>query len=270
MAYELMAVDVDGTLVNSHKVITADTLDALIGIQEQGIKVAIASGRSTFGIMPLAKQLQLEKFGGFILSYNGGKITDCKTYETIYSECLPDDMIPELYEFSKKHGLSILVYEKRQIVTESDEDKYVLLDSKASHMAVHKVESFVDYVKFPVNKCLLTGEPEHMKELEPLMREQFKGRASVYRSEEFYLEAMPFGVDKAYGLSKLLRKLGYTRSQLVACGDGYNDVSMIDYAGLGVAMGGAADGVKIHADYVAPHCDEDGLVDVVNRFLKDR
>ena len=80
---------------------------------------------------------------------------------------------------------------------------------------------------------------------------------------------MPLGVDKAYGMSKLLEKLGYNRSQLVCCGDGFNDLPMITFAGLGVAMANAPEELKKKADYVAPSCDEDGLVDVINRFIKD-
>ena len=99
--------------------------------------------------------------------------------------------------------------------------------------------------------------------------EKYEGVLSVYRSEEFYLEMMPLGVDKAYGISKLLGRLGFSRNQMVCCGDGFNDLSMIEYAGLGVAMGNAHEDIRAKADYVAPTCDEDGVVDVIQRFIKD-
>lgn len=120
---------------------------------------------------------------------------------------------------------------------------------------------------YPVNKCLLTGDPDRMADVEIRAAEAFEGRLSVYRSEDFYVEMMPLGIDKAYGLAKLLQRLGYSRSQMICCGDGFNDISMIQYAGLGVAMANAGEQVRQSADYVAPHCDDDGLVDVISRFI---
>ena len=120
-----------------------------------------------------------------------------------------------------------------------------------------------------VAKINADEEPELLRKLEPEAAEKYEGVLSVYRSEEFYLEMMPLGVDKAYGISKLLGRLGFSRNQMVCCGDGFNDLSMIEYAGLGVAMGNAHEDIRAKADYVAPTCDEDGVVDVIQRFIKD-
>ncbi len=106
-----------------------------------------------------------------------------------------------------------------------------------------------------------------MEDVEKAGAKEFGGRLSVYRSEDFYVEMMPLGIDKAYGLSRLLDRLGLSRSQMICCGDGFNDISMIKYAGLGVAMDNASDEVKRFANYIAPHCDEDGVVDVIDRYV---
>ncbi len=115
----------------------------------------------------------------------------------------------------------------------------------------------------------MTGDPEKLEVLEKKAAKDFEGRLSVYRSEGFYLEMMPLGVDKAYGVSRLLQRIGYSRSQMVCCGDGFNDLPMIEYAGMGVAMANAPDELKEKADYVAPSCDEDGIVCVIEQFIKD-
>lgn len=270
MAYEILALDVDGTLVNSKKEVSKATKEALIDIQKQGIKVVIASGRSTAGIMPVAKEIWLNVFGGYILSYNGGMITNCETGETVYSVCLPEGMVPEIYDFSVKHKTGIMTYHNNEIIAENDADRYIQIDAKACGINIHVVDDFPKQVTYPVNKCLLTGEPHHLEQVEPLAAEEFKGRLSVYRSEGFYLEMMPLGIDKGYGMSRLLRIIGLKRSQMIACGDGYNDIPMIEYAGLGVAMGNAHDSVKLKADYIAQTHDEDGIIDVINRFIKGR
>ena len=269
MAYELLVLDVDGTLVNTKKEITKKTKDAVIECQEKGIKVAIASGRCTEGIRHQAKEVKLDEFGGYIISYNGGRITNCRTGEVVYNIPLPDGMIHELYDYSLKENTGILTYYDGKIISHSDTDPYIVVDARGCDIPIWVPEDFHAEVRFPVNKCILTGDPEHLEKLEEKAARDFEGRLSVYRSEGFYLEMMPLGVDKAYGVSKLLQRLGYSRGQMICCGDGFNDLPMIEYAGLGVAMANAPEELKERADYIAQSCDDDGLVEVINRFVKD-
>nr|WP_196053032.1 HAD-IIB family hydrolase [Bacteroides clarus] len=90
---------------------------------------------------------------------------------------------------------------------------------------------------------------------------------SVYRSEPYFLELVPLGIDKARSLAVLLEKIGITREEMIAMGDGYNDLSMIKYAGLGIAMGNAQEPVKAAADYIAPSNDEDGVAIAVEQHF---
>lgn len=269
MAYEVLVLDVDGTLVNTKKEITQKTREAIIECQENGIKVVIASGRCTEGIRHQAEAIRLAEYGGYILSYNGGRITECRTGKAVYDIPLPDGMIHELYDYSLAEGTGILTYHNGSIIAHSDTDPYITVDAKGCDMPIIVPEDFHRDVRFSVNKCILTGDPAHLEQLEKKAAEKYKGVLSVYRSEAFYLEMMPLGVDKAYGLSKLLNCIGCKRAQMVCCGDGFNDLPMIEYAGLGVAMANAPLEVRKKADYVAPSCDEDGLIEVINRFIKD-
>lgn len=269
MAYELLVLDVDGTLVNSRKEITDSTRDALIECQENGVKVAIASGRCIEGIRNQAHAIRLDEYGGYIISYNGGRIMDWRTKEVVYDIPLPDGMIHELYDYSVQEETGILTYHDGRIVAHSDTDPYIVSDSKGCDMPIWVPEDFHRDVHFNVNKCILTGELEKLAALEEKAVQDFEGRLSVYRSEGFYLEMMPLGVDKAYGVSRLLQRLGYSRGQIVCCGDGFNDLPMIEYAGMGVAMANAPEELKEKADYVAPSCDEDGLVSVIEQLIKD-
>lgn len=267
MSYEVLVLDVDGTLMRTDKTISRKTIDEIVKIQEAGIKVAIASGRCTAGIMPTAKKIHLDEFGGYIVSYNGGCISNCQTGEIIYNTNLPDGIVQEIYEFSRKEKTGIMTYHDNDIIAENDADQYIQIDAKGCGIDIHVVENFGREVTYPVNKCLLTGDPDYMADVEIRAAKAFEGKLSVYRSEDFYVEMMPLGIDKAYGLSKLLKRLGYKRNQMICCGDGFNDISMIEYAGLGVAMANASEQVRERADYIAPHCDEDGLVDVIRRFI---
>ena len=101
MPYRVLALDLDGTLTNSDKVITPRTRQALLDAADAGTTIVLASGRPTVGIQPLAEELQLASRGGCILSYNGGKIIDCKTGETLVQYAFPADLIPKVCLFAK-------------------------------------------------------------------------------------------------------------------------------------------------------------------------
>lgn len=267
MKYKMIALDIDGTLTNSKKQITPGVKRALKKAQEKGVKVVLASGRPTPGILPLAKELELENYGGFILSFNGGKIINCKTGETIYEKMIPEEKISALYDFARKHDVGLLSYQKDHIITESPENKYVKIEARVNQMPVKEIEDFVDYVDFPVVKCMMLGDGEYLEKLEEKAVNELGDGLSIYRSEPYFLETMPENIDKANSLEKLLRHEGLTREELIACGDGFNDVSMIHYAGLGVAMENAQEAVKQVANYVTASCDEDGVAKVVEKFL---
>ena len=129
------------------------------------------------------------------------------------------------------------------------------------------MENFLDAIDFPVPKCLIVGEASRLAELEKTMHEALKDKMGVYRSEPYFLELVPKGIDKAQSLSVLLQKIGYAREEMIAVGDGFNDKSMIEYAGLGVAMANAQEVVKQSADYITLSNEEDGVAHVVKKFM---
>jgi HAD superfamily hydrolase (TIGR01484 family) len=101
MKYKILVLDLDGTLTNNKKEITEHTLRTLIDAQERGVKIVLASGRPTYGIVPIAEKLELKKYGGYILSYNGGEITNWQTGELMYENVLDADVLPYLYRIRR-------------------------------------------------------------------------------------------------------------------------------------------------------------------------
>lgn len=267
MAYEILVLDIDGTLTTSEKKISPDTLNAVLATQERGHKVVLASGRPTPGIRALAKEIKLQEYGGYILSYNGAKIINCKTEEIIYQKKLPQEVIPQLHEAALEFGVGIITYEDTAVVVGTKRDKYMEIEAKINNMPLHDVDNFGEYVTFDVNKCLMTGEPEHLAMVEEKMKERFGHILNIYRSEPFFLEIVPQNVDKADSLSHLLDHLGLSHTQMISCGDGFNDLTMIQYAGMGVAMANAQQIVKDAADYITKSNDEDGVAHVIQKFM---
>lgn len=265
--YRMIVLDLDGTLTNSKKQITPHTRETLIRAQQMGVKVVLASGRPTYGIVPIAEQLELAKYGGYILSFNGGEITDWRTREVIYANVLDPQVIPYMYRSAKEHGFAIVSYRDNFVITETPDDEYVQKEAILNVMQTLKVDDFLAAIDFPVPKCLIVGEAERLALLEKEMYERLKETNEVYRSEPYFLEMMPKGIDKARSLEVLLDKLGLSREQVIACGDGFNDLSMIKFAGLGVAMSNAQPIVREHADYVTLSNDEDGVAHVIEKFV---
>lgn len=267
MAYEILVLDIDGTLTNSEKLITDKTKEALFALQQRGHKVVLASGRPTPGIMPIAEQIRLKEYGGYILAYNGAKVMNCQTGEVIYQKSLPQESIKDIYDAAKEFKTGLLSYDKDGIITPEEPDEYIRKEAKINHLPIKKVDNFVDYINYPVNKCLLTEDGLYLAEVETELKKRFRGKLNIYRSEPFFLEIMPQNIDKAYSLGKLLEVLGMTKDQMICCGDGYNDLSMIQYAGMGVAMANANDQVKEAADFITLSNDEDGVAHVIQKFM---
>lgn len=265
--YRLLVLDLDGTLTNSKKEISPRNLRTLLRLQQSGVRLVLASGRPTYGIVPLAEQLQMKENNGYILSYNGGEIIDWSTGELLYKNLLPDDVLPILYQTATDNRQTILTYDNECILTENPNDPYVQKEAFLNKMQVRRVENFLQEIPLPLPKCLIVGEPEQLMKTEAELSLRLQRQISVYRSEPYFLELVPLGIDKARSIAVLSEKLGITREEVAAMGDGYNDLSMIKYAGLGIAMNNAQEPVKAAANYIAPSNDEDGVAIAVERYF---
>lgn len=269
MDYKIIALDIDGTLANSDKEISQPTLDALLDIQEKGYHVVLASGRPTGGMVKYAEMLNLEKYGNFVLSFNGARITNWKTKEVIYNQCVPPQVIPELYQTAIENGVGIVTYKGGDhIIAGTEPNEFLMYEARLTGLPIDYIPNFCEYVDFPVNKCLMGGDPEVLIRLEKELQKKYHGLLLITRSEPFFLEFMPMNVDKAHSLVQLLTGLGLTTDNLICCGDGFNDISMITVAGLGVAMENAQEAVKSAADYVTASNDDNGIALVIEKFMK--
>lgn len=267
MKYKLLVLDLDGTLTNTRKEVTEYTRTTLIRAQEQGLKIVLASGRPTYGIAPLANLLQLDRFEGYVLSYNGGEIIDWKTGELLYKNLLDPEVLPYLYQCACDNDFAIVTYDGEYVLTERPDDEYVLKEALLNVMKIKKVENFLKAVQHPIAKCLIVGEPTRLATLEKSMYEHLHDRMGVFRSEPYFLELVPKGIDKAQSLAVLLNEIGMTKEEMIAVGDGFNDLSMIKYAGMGVAMSNAQPIVKENADFITLSNEEDGVAHVVEKFV---
>ena len=171
-----------------------------------------------------------------------------------------------MYEVGNTKDFKILSYIDDSIACEDIENEHVRYAARLNKMKLRKLNNFLEEIDFPEPKCLIVGKEKKLALLEKELAEYYNGKMSIYRSEPFFLEVLPLGIDKANRLSFLLNYLGMKREELMACGDGYNDLSMIEYAGLGIAMNAQAV-VKKAADYVTLSNEEDGVAAAVKKFI---
>ena len=190
MQYKILALDLDGTLTNTDKIITPRTKAALQAAAQKGVCIVLASGRPTVGIEPLAKELELEKYGGCILSYNGGKIIDCKTGETLVQYAFPADLIEPVCTFSRYWNVVPLTYDRNGIVTEDPASPYVQEEARINRIPVRQVENLPAEVTYPINKLLLTGDPADMPHVEELMQQELKHCSDQIASTDLSLSTL--------------------------------------------------------------------------------
>lgn len=267
MNRKILVLDLDGTLTNSEKKVTPKTLDAIRRLQEQGHVIALASGRPTGGIRQVAETLHMEETGGYVLAFNGARILDWKTQEVLFQQALEHKYLSPLLEAAFAHGLSLVTYQNEWVITQTEVNAYTELEAGINHLKIQQVEDFVGTVDFPIHKCLYTGEPVRIKRCEDELLERYGKELSIFKSEDYFLEVMPQNIDKAASLERLIQVLNIRREDVVCCGDGYNDISMLQYAGVGVAMANAKDAVKAAADVVTGSNDEDGLVPIIEKYF---
>ncbi|CAN7244105.1 Cof-type HAD-IIB family hydrolase [Rossellomorea sp. LjRoot5] len=269
MSYKMIVLDLDDTLLRDDQTISNRTKDALIQAQEAGVKVVLASGRPTQGMRWVAEELKLDHYGSYILPFNGSKIIDCKTKEEKYSRTLSAETAHSLYDISKREDVGILTYAEDAIIVE-EKNQFASIESDLTGLPVKVVPDFKEAITGPVVKALMLKEADYLAEVEKKLQAELDGELSVMRSKPFFLEFTQLGVTKGASLDYLIKPMGIKPEEVIAIGDSYNDLTMIEFAGLGVAMGNAPDDMKEKADYVTSSNMEDGVAEVVETFVLNK
>lgn len=270
MKYKLLVLDVDGTLLNDEREISKRTLAALLKVQQMGVRIVLASGRPTYGLMPLAKTLELGNYGGFVLSYNGCQIIKAQNGEILFERRINPEMLPYLEKKARKNGFAIFTYHDDTLITDSpdNENEYIKNEALLNNLKIIREDEFSTAIDFAPCKCMLVSDKEKaLIGLEQHWEKRLAGTLDAFRSEPYFLEVVPCGVNKANTLGALLEHLGVTREEVIAVGDGVCDVTMLQLAGMGVAMGHSQDSVKVCADYVTASNEEDGVALAVEKLI---
>lgn len=263
--YKLLVLDLDDTLLNSQLQISQANVNAIMQAQEKGVKVVLASGRPTCGMLPFAEQLKLADYDSAIISYNGGEIVRCSDQKIMFAKSLQKEEVQRFYEFSRQHNADIITYRGDAIITE-DESEYIDVEKNLLNVPLEKVPSFCEEVNYEVIKCILLQEPTYLAQVKQKMHTEFPN-ISLSISKPFFLEVTAPGIDKGHTLDKLCAHYGIKAEETIAIGNAENDLSMIEYAGLGIWVENTDAALKPLGNAVVASNDEDGVAKAIEKYI---
>ncbi|MEI8087894.1 MAG: Cof-type HAD-IIB family hydrolase [Paludibacter sp.] len=263
--YKMLVLDLDDTLLRDDYTISTRNKDLLFEAQDLGIKVVLASGRPTPAMVQFAEELKLAHYDSYMISFNGAVVSSMKNNEIIFETSLTKEEIHSLHDFSIENNVHIITYSDKGVVSETH-SKYIDVELKLTGIPHHKVPSFKKEVTSSAIKCILLENPEYLKQVESKLKAE-RPDLSVALSKPFFLEVMPHGIDKAKSIEFLANKLGIMQCEVIAVGNAGNDLTMVQYAGLGIWVDNVTPDLRHEADHIVASNMNNGVAEVVERFI---
>ncbi len=267
MKYNAFFSDIDGTLVTDDKKISKRVFEAISALKQHNIPVVLSTGRPELGIKKVVEDFELQNSNGYVICYNGGKVISLKTQEVIFSKVISKPLLKKVFECAKKADLEPIVYSETGILTQDVNNEYVMIESQITKMPLELFDGDYESITAPIHKCLAVGSPEKVEKAKDIFSKELADSVDSFTSAPIFLEIMPKGVNKGVGVNAVLEHCGLTKQQAVACGDGFNDVDMLKFVGMGIAMENAVDGVKAYCKDIVPSNNEDGVAHAIARYF---
>ncbi|NMB46163.1 MAG: HAD family phosphatase [Firmicutes bacterium] len=263
MSIRLIAIDIDDTLITDQLVIPPACKDAIAQARAQGVKVVLATGRMLESTAPFAQELGLTEP---LICYNGALIQASNDGPPLVHHTIPLALAREIVSLGQAEGLHVNAYlNGRMYVDEINE--YTRFYSSFTKTKAHPVGDLLAFIDQPPTKLLYVCEVELAEKWRIVLQQQYQGRLEVFRSKPQYVEFTNLGVSKGAALRELAELYGLTSAEVMAIGDSFNDVPMLEYAGIGVAVANAPVAVRAQADHVTASNEEFGVAEAINRFV---
>lgn len=265
MEYKLIALDLDDSLLDDNQIISEKNKKAIIEFQKKGIHVVFCSGRANDSMMPFVEELGVHNDEDYIISYNGALINTISGTQLLRKE-ISGKILKDIIKTGRKHNIDIQLYTD-DLLIEKRTERTELYESLCSTPAT-KID---DLTKIKSSmKVLFNYMPgDKLEALRLDLIKKYGEELNIFYSKPSYVEVLNKEANKGLAVKTLADKLGIKKEEIIAIGDGFNDVSMIEYAGLGVAVQNSPDGVKEIADYITKATNnEDATWEVYEKFVK--
>ena len=269
---KLIAIDMDGTLLNANKQLLEETKQYFkeFHYKDTDTLLVLCTGRPETGIRPYLKDLGYLEENHYIISQNGANIYESQTGNRIMDAFVDSSAIQKWIQLGKEHNIGILgggvdyYYSFDQEPTEWMESDVKLVNGQIKRITIEESLTTDFY------KILLLADEEQLNEFETVIPDAWREEFYVVRSQKYLVEVLTKGVNKAYGLEKLAQKLNINRNEIAAIGDAANDIEMLQYVGLPIAMGNATEEVKSLSKMVTDTNENNGVIKAIERVINEK
>ncbi|MHB8170244.1 MAG: Cof-type HAD-IIB family hydrolase [Thermincolia bacterium] len=261
--YKLIAIDMDDTLLDSKTRISPRVSAAIKQAREKGVMVTLATGRMFSSALPFAQELELDLP---LITYQGALVKNSLSGEVLYYRPVPADIARDLVQVARQWGIHVNIYINDILYMENLSAEGQAYSDLARIEPVI-VADLLELLQDEPTKVLMIATEETLDKLAEELQPRFAGRIHITKSKPYYLEFIHPLATKGFALEHLANYYRMEREEVMAIGDSYNDLDMIEFAGLGVVMGNAREEIKAIADYIAPDNDSDGVAQVIEDLV---
>ena len=289
--YRLVAIDLDGTMLNQYGIITEETKDVIKKVQEKNVEVIIASGRAINSVKNFSKEINSQNY---FISGNGAITYDIQNDKILYENILSKQKVLQIIKVCEENSIYYNVYTENGIIAKSlnyntlyyYKDNLSKPEENQTHInIVENVYEYIEQREEKILKIMICDEHQsvfnsiirklkeisqiEVLEVSHMSRKIIKQGTEEIKLEYFYTEVSAQNVDKWNAIENLIKILGISKEEVVAIGDNANDLKMIQNAGLGKAKGESAPYIKQSADKVALGNDENGVAQALEEIFNN-
>lgn len=291
--YKLIAIDLDGTLLNEYSVVTETTAEVLRQAKEKGVEIVLASGRPANSILTFAKNIGIDNY---LIAGNGSLLYDIQNEEVVFDAFFSKEHALQIADICEENSIFYNAYTEREIIASSLKyniliyEKENLTKPEGQRTHINIVPNIREYIKnSDCNKYLkmticddskivfnnILRKLEEVNDVEILKPEWMSNKYFVHGTSEFSLqyyfsEITKKNINKWVALEKLAEKLNIKKEEIIAIGDNVNDEVMIKKAGLGIVVGNAAEDIKLIADYITDTNTNEGVKKAIEKFILNK
>ncbi|MCL6574148.1 MAG: sugar-phosphatase [Bacillus sp. (in: Bacteria)] len=266
--YKLITIDMDGTLLNDKHELTDEVRSTLQTAKARGVKVVLCTGRPIGGVHRYLEELHLNEEGDYVITYNGALVQNSNTNEIVSKYSLGYEDLKLLYDLSLELKTSIHFFNYTNLYTLNQNiHKYTVAESYITQVPLSylRLEGISKNILLP--KIIFVDEPEHLNQVIASIPISLREKYAMVRSEPFFYEFLHPKVSKGNAVKHLAKILGIEQQEVMSIGDNRNDLTMIEYAGCGVAMGNAVPELKEIANFQTLSNNNNGVAHAIQKLV---
>ncbi|WP_413284496.1 Cof-type HAD-IIB family hydrolase [Vibrio sp. MA40-2] len=265
--YKLVALDMDGTLLNSEKQITQRNKQAIAQARALGVTVILASGRPLAGMQEKLQELELTTDKDFVVSSNGSYVHRVSDLGMVHSQIVTGKDAKRVAQLARELGVNMHAFSIKHGLITPKHNQYTQHESDINGITAQEFDFSQLEDEDGIVKAMFADSPEKLDAVTPQLTSELYDDYTIVRSASIFLEFLHKQSNKGVGVAAVAKHLGIDSSEIISMGDAENDHHMIEYSGLGVAMGNATEQTKALADYITATHDESGVAQVIEKFI---